>query len=38
MELTFVWKESERSRQDSGDLGTGQMQPFLQSAVWTSVL
>ena len=38
MELTFVWKESERLVRIAGTLVPVRMQPFLQSAVWTSVL
>ena len=38
MELTFVWKESERLVRMAGTLVPVRMQPFLQSAVWTSVL
>ena len=38
MELTFVWKESLRLVRMAGTLVPVRMQPFLQSAVWTSVL
>ena len=38
MELTLVWKESERLVRMAGTRVPVRMQPFLHSAVWTSVL
>ena len=38
IELTLVWKESLRLVRMAGTLVPVRMQPFLQSAVWTSVL
>ena len=38
MELTLVWKESDRLVRMAGTRVPVRMQPFLQSAVWTRVL
>ncbi len=38
MELTLVWKESERLVRMAGTRVPVRMQPFLHSAVWTRVL